>query len=996
MDSYPINIKNLQAKTKEELIQEVLELRESKLNFGDLPIVDSYQSEEFYELLFQSTHYGIAVTDDEYKIDFVNNRFYQIFEVEYSNLEDLTLPESFIKFSKRNQYATIVKKLDFFKDFTLDLGNNKIKELRVRCIHFRDKDKKLKLIFQIKDITEYKLSKKEVIASEKRFRAIVESSHNSIIIINENRRIEYVNKQTLKLYSLHEDELLGKDFTLFIDKDSLAKVQEIFEQIVQNKTVLSEYELKLKLADGKKIIAKISTSNLKLNRKDKIIVQIDDITEDARKKQLQLVLLNILQAVNVIKNLPEFFGIIRKELSNVMDTKNFYIALYNYKNKIYHFPYYVDETDENYESSELKYSLTDYIRRKNKALLVNDKVRLILANQGEIKDSATGVYAPIWMGAPLFVEDKVVGVIALQNYHYENTYDHNDLELLKLIAQNVSTAIWRKQIIDKLIESQLRYRDFISRSSEAIYRMDFVEPINTSLPITEQVKLILEHASIRECNYAFALMYGFNTSEELVGKKILDFSGSEQYEENFDLYYNFVKNSYQMTDLETVQLNKKGEKIIISNNAVGIIKYGFLHNIWGIEKDITEIKRNQEVIKELAEGISSLTGGSFFKSLVQFLCKKLKIDYAVISEIRKNYEKADILSLCGKGGLLDVFSFELAKTPCNVILNKGHFLILDNIQKKYPDNKFFTAHKINYYLGLPLVDSNRKVIGFITLFNKNEFEDIEFTRSVLEIFASRSAAEIERKRYLSEVIIAKEEAEKSNKLKSDFLAQMSHEIRTPVNTILSFASLLKENIQDRVDDELKDSFKIIENGGRRLIRTIDLILDVSQIQAGNLKITLDTINLIKILEDLMPEFEQEAAKKDLSLTFDTELEELNVIADLYTVTQIFVNLIHNAIKYTFKGGITLSAYKSEHGEVYVKIVDTGVGMSEEFLTKIFEPFSQEETGYTRKFEGTGLGLTLVRNYCELNKAKISIESKKNKGSTFIVKFTHDDSQLSFF
>lgn len=113
---------------------------------------------------------------------------------------------------------------------------------------------------------------------------------------------------------------------------------------------------------------------------------------------------------------------------------------------------------------------------------------------------------------------------------------------------------------------------------------------------------------------------------------------------------------------------------------------------------------------------------------------------------------------------------------------------------------------------------------------------MEFTKSVLEIFASRSSAEIERLQYVKDIVDAKNEAERSNNLKSDFLAQMSHEIRTPVNTILSFTSLLKESLENKLENDLKDSFNIIDNGGRRLIRTIDLILDVSQIQSGTFKI----------------------------------------------------------------------------------------------------------------------------------------------------------------
>ena len=97
-------------------------------------------------------------------------------------------------------------------------------------------------------------------------------------------------------------------------------------------------------------------------------------------------------------------------------------------------------------------------------------------------------------------------------------------------------------------------------------------------------------------------------------------------------------------------------------------------------------------------------------------------------------------------------------------------------------------------------------------------------------------------------------------------------------------------------------------------------------------------------------------------------------------------MIHNSIKYTTKGSIKVIVEKNAKSEIVVKVQDTGVGMSSDYLNELFDPFSQEETGYTRKFEGTGLGLTLVRKYCELNNASIFVKSRKNKGSTFIVKF----------
>ncbi len=244
----------------------------------------------------------------------------------------------------------------------------------------------------------------------------------------------------------------------------------------------------------------------------------------------------------------------------------------------------------------------------------------------------------------------------------------------------------------------------------------------------------------------------------------------------------------------------------------------------------------------------------------------------------------------------------------------------------------------------------------------------------------------ERKTIEMKLIRAKEEAIRSDHLKSEFLAQMSHEIRTPINNILSSTQLLKSEMIELVDNEYRETFNIIERGGRRLIRTIDLILDMSAIQTNSYKVVKKKLYLLDdILLPLLPEFKNAAKLKNLSFSFCSESKgNLMVWADRYSLTQIFVNLIDNAVKYTEKGEISLSVKEAAKAHIVVKVSDTGIGISKEYINDIFKPFSQEEQGYTRKFEGTGLGLALVKNYCGMNDASIKVESKKNKGTIFCV------------
>jgi PAS domain S-box-containing protein len=243
----------------------------------------------------------------------------------------------------------------------------------------------------------------------------------------------------------------------------------------------------------------------------------------------------------------------------------------------------------------------------------------------------------------------------------------------------------------------------------------------------------------------------------------------------------------------------------------------------------------------------------------------------------------------------------------------------------------------------------------------------------------------EIKKVQKELVNALSKAEESDRLKSAFLAQMSHEIRTPLNVILASIPLIADEINSE-DEDLKIILDSVKSAGKRLQRTIDMILSMSSVQSGNYKANFESFNLIPDLKNLLNEFKSLSDDKGLNLKFKYDSKTAMVTADRYTVNQIFQNLINNAIKYTLKGYVEISVRGLYNNRIQVDIKDTGIGMSEEYLNNIFMPFSQEDFGHKRQFEGNGLGLALVKKYCELNRAEIRVESEKNVGSVFSVVF----------
>ncbi len=274
-------------------------------------------------------------------------------------------------------------------------------------------------------------------------------------------------------------------------------------------------------------------------------------------------------------------------------------------------------------------------------------------------------------------------------------------------------------------------------------------------------------------------------------------------------------------------------------------------------------------------------------------------------------------------------------------------------------------HKYISMRTTPFYDENKQIAGGMAI-----IEDIT-----------------EQKNSEKELIQAKDKAEQSDRLKSEFLAMVSHEIRTPLNVLLSYSNLIKDEVKDTVEDELKDSFGIMKNAGERIIRTVDSMIDMSELNSGNYEIASEEFCVDKLINEcILPEFVGIASEKGIDLKFDRLTNNTNVIADRYSLIQIFKHLVDNAVKFTFDGRVEIILKCNGIYTTIVEIKDTGLGMSEEFLPHMFEPFRQEEQGYTRKFEGNGLGLSLVKRYCDLNNIHLEVESKKNEGTSFRIIF----------
>jgi signal transduction histidine kinase len=283
-------------------------------------------------------------------------------------------------------------------------------------------------------------------------------------------------------------------------------------------------------------------------------------------------------------------------------------------------------------------------------------------------------------------------------------------------------------------------------------------------------------------------------------------------------------------------------------------------------------------------------------------------------------------------------------------------------------------------LALPLLRKDRLIGGLIV----RRKEPGKFPTSVVEMlqtFAAQSVVAIHNAQLFREIEEKGQELEIANKHKSEFLANMSHELRTPLNAILGFTELIIDNIYGDVPEKIQEVLERVEKNGRHLLSLINDVLDLSKIEAGRLKLSINDYSMQGVIEAAVTSVEALAMEKQLNLKINIREDLAKGKGDEQRISQVILNLLGNAIKFTDQGEVKVEA-KILNGDYLVSISDTGTGLTAEDQQKIFEEFRQADESSTRKKGGTGLGLSISKKIIEMHKGSIGVESTLGEGSTF--------------
>lgn len=249
---------------------------------------------------------------------------------------------------------------------------------------------------------------------------------------------------------------------------------------------------------------------------------------------------------------------------------------------------------------------------------------------------------------------------------------------------------------------------------------------------------------------------------------------------------------------------------------------------------------------------------------------------------------------------------------------------------------------------------------------------------------------------------ALKKAEEASLAKTHFLNNMSHDIRTPMNVILGYAQLMEDELKEKELPKTKEHLEKLQQSGKLLLSIINNVLDMDRIESGKMELDESYGRLEDLRQSVFAVFDAEAKKKKIALQYTMKVEHEHVLTDVTKVKEIFVNILSNAMKYTPSGGsVTVSLEElpcDEPGYMIVRtrISDTGIGMSQDYLTRIFEAFTREQNTTKSKIAGTGLGMSIVKKYVDLLGGTIQVESELGKGSTFTVTLKHKIADESYY
>lgn len=819
-------------------------------------------------------------------------------------------------------------------------------------IRNKDEDKIYGSTLIGEDVTERSEMISALRESNDQLQDLFENANDYIIVFNTDGEIEFVNQASTKALKYEHSTLHKLNLKDILHPDYVASTFEHLNNILKGKPD-DKFETIFRTSAGKNINV-IGSVNVRREKGKPTVFRgiFHDNTEHRQAEQAQNLYYKISTLAINSNNLETLLANIHQELRNMIAVNNFQVGLYDKEENSLYFPYYVDESvgpDPVKHKRKIGKWLTEFSLFSDKPTLLYEEDILLLDKEGTIE--IKGVAPKIWLGVPLKLENRTIGVICVKSHSDRNKYQKQHLELLDFISGQIALVIERKRNEEKIVEQTARLNSIFESSSHLIWS------INRQRGLTSFNK-----------NYARAIFHKYGTYPEIdrgmAPPQIMilsDEGSNETLNEKYQLAFNGIPQHF-----ETVETTKDKKEIWreVYLNPI-FLPDGRIEEVSGISHDITEKKQSELVIHESEEKFRNI-----FESF-QDIYYRTNLHGVITMMSPSGFEQSGYTEKEIIGKHISRF-YEYPKKVSSVI------------------RELLKTQKVkNFEANLVLKDGTViQCISNMRLIYNTRGKVIAVDGVARDITYLKKASE--------ELFNAKEIAEKSLKVKESFLANMSHEIRTPMNGIIGMIDLLNDT---PLNQHQKVYVQTVKRSSETLMNILNDILDLSKIEAGKMHMKLTSIGLESVIEKLHALFYQQAFSKQIDFTYEIDKDvPPYIMADETRLLQVMANLTSNAIKFTEQGHVKIHAsVVSSHKKTKVfkvAISDTGIGIPKDKLNMLFEDFSQVDTTSTKTYSGTGLGLAISKELTKLMNGQIGVETNFGQGSTFWFTFEADESKKS--